>query len=281
MPPKQIYPATQKATIGWPADGAAELQHYRAFVETIQRFCEKERLRNTLIPKEFLNYFLAYLEQVITSEAENTAFGQATMHRRQRTILNIKRRPYGNRNFGDFIMQTLYISRAEMHPFQSHELCEFAYQVCADVAVVKVALELKPEVPAGESIRTLLKRTIVACRKLQTSSKPSRRLARLIEVLIKDLENLWGNLIGRKLNRAMIPEIELMIWSQEEQFNNLINKAGEEVTHKSRTGSDLLMPLLSGKNASGGYISGTPSTEDLNDGADQYCKGALADYVVQ
>ena len=276
-------------------DDSAELQQYAAFDETIQRFCQKERSRNTLMPKEFLNSFLAYLDHVITSEAENTSIGQAMMHRRRRTILNIKRRPDGNLNFGDFMMQTLHMSRSEMHNYQTqgYDNCEIAYQVCADVAIVietlakyiqttsrfserdisdlksrvadlesdvNIALGLKaevaknppnweyikPKLPVGDGIRTLLTRAMVASRKLQQSSEPSRRLATLLEVLFKDLENLLRNLTGRKLDRTMITEIELKIWSQEEQFNSLINKSGEEGTHRSRTSSDLLMPLLHG-----------------------------------
>ncbi|KAL2044244.1 hypothetical protein N7G274_002949 [Stereocaulon virgatum] len=274
-------------------DDSAELQQYSAFDQTIQKFCEKERSRNTLMPKEFLTSFLAYLDHVITSEAENTGFGQAQMHRRRRTILNIKRRPDGNLNFGDFMMQTHYMSKAEMHLYQGYDHCEAAYQICSDVAIVietlakyiqttlrfserdisdlknrvadlendvNVALGLKqdvaknnpnweyikPKLPVGDGIRTLLTRATVASRKLQTTSEPSRRLASMLDVLIRDLENLLRNLAGRKLDRTMITEIELKIWSQEEQFNNLISKSGEEVTHKNRAAGDLLMPLLLG-----------------------------------
>ena len=274
-------------------DDSAELQQYTAFDQTIQRFCEKERSRNTLMPKEFLNSFLAYLDHVITNEAETTSSGQAQLHRRRRTILNIKRRPDGSLNFGDFMMQTHFMSKAEMHLYQNYDQCEVAYQVCSDVAIVietlakyiqttsrfserdisdlknrvadlendvNIALGLKqevaktntnweyikPKLPVGDGIRTLLTRAMVASRKLQTSSEPSRRLATLLEVLIKDLENLLRNLTGRKLDRTMITEIELKIWSQEEQFNNLISKSGEEGSHKSRASTDLLMPLLLG-----------------------------------
>ena len=177
------------------------------------------------------------------------------------------------------MMQMLCISRAETHPFQGYDPCEVAYHFCGDVAIVietlakyiqttstfsaketsnlknrvtdlendlKVVLGLEPEVLVGDSIGTLLNRIIIAGRKLQTSSESSRRLATLIEDLIKDIENLLRNLTGPELDRTMIPEIELKIWSQEEQFNSLINKSGEEVMHKSRPASDLLMPLLDG-----------------------------------